>query len=413
VKILLSAIACNPVTGSDAFFGWSAARALTSLGEVHVLTHGFSRPFISTEQEKALPSIKFHFLGSPGKLSRNGLVARLQSWQGCRLWQERLVLPYAEELNALERFDLVHHVTISSWRLPSPLWKLGIPFIWGPLGGGEETPMAFRPLLSPPARVFEVLRRMSSFRAKHSKCLRDCAHSSSIALAANKESAGVLVKLGCSRVEMLSPAFFPPNRISRFERDLPSKNWNGPLRIFSGGNLEGRKGVALSLQALARLKCERIPFIYQIGGGGAEKPFLQKLAKELGLGPEDIEFGEGLTGSNYSDALHRTHVYLLPSLRENAGLTMMEAMLAGCVPVVLKLGGPGEIVTSDCGYPIPVENPAAAVEAITSTLRELHENRAQCKRLGEAASARIRSHYSESAYLEEIRRIYQTALRSS
>ena len=92
---------------------------------------------------------------------------------------------------------------------------------------------------------------------------------------------------------------------------------------------------------------------------------------------------------------------------------MMEAMLAGCVPVVLKLGGPGEIVKSDCGYPIPVEDPAAAVEAITSTLRGLHENRAQCKKLGEAASARIRSHYSESAYLEEIRRIYQIALRSS
>lgn len=412
MKILVSAIACNPVTGSDAYFGWSAVLALASLGEVHVLTHGFSRAFISPQDEASLQGVKFHFLGHPKHLSRNGLLARVQSWEGCRDWQDRLVYPYARALHARENFDLCHHVTISSWRLASPLWKLRIPLVWGPLGGGEELPAAFRSLLSPATRVFELMRRLAGFRAERSRRLRECARGAAIALAANQETSSVLRRLGSLQVEILSPAFFSTEKIECFAAGLAVKNWSGPLRIFSGGNLEGRKGTALSLRALAQLKQAFIPFRYEIGGGGAEKPFLQKLASRLGLGPEEVRFGEGFSGSNYSEALQRSHIYLLPSLRENAGLTMMEAMLAGCVPVVLQLGGPGEIVKSECGFPIPADNPIAAVEAITSTLRRLHENRAVCKSLGEAASARIRSHYCESAYLAKIRSVYQKALCS-
>lgn len=411
MNILLSAIACNPVTGSDAFFGWSAAKALASIGDVHVLTHGFSREFIRAEDEAALQRVQFHFVGQPKPVSRNGLLARVQSWEECRDWQDRLVLPFARDLHAREKFDVVHHVTISSWRLTSPLWKLGIPFIWGPLGGGEETPRSFRHLLSLPTRVFEVLRRISSIRAARSRNLRNCARASSIALAANKETARLLTQIECPRVEIISPAFFSPSRIFRFESQLPLKNWNRPLRIFSGGNLEGRKGVSLSLQALARLKREGIPFFYQIGGGGAERPFLQKMAARLGLEPEDVEFGEGLSGSDYDDALRRTHVYLLPSLRENAGLTMMEAMLAGCVPIVLKLGGPGEIVTKQCGFPIEATSPAEAVRAITSILQLLDRDRQLCQRIGLAACTRIQTCYSESAYLAALSQCYDQALQ--
>jgi len=411
MKILLSAIACNPVTGSDAYFGWSAARALAALGEVHVLTHGFSRAHISPEDESSLPGVKFHFLGHPiRRLSRNGLLARVQAWRGCRDWQARLVLPFARELHSRERFDLIHHVTISSWRLASPLWKLGIPLVWGPLGGGEEVPPAFRSLLSPGTRVFERFRAFTSLQAKRSHGLRECARGAAISLAANQETLEVFKQIGCSRVELLASAFFHRDRIERFRRLLASKVWHGPLRIFSGGNLEGRKGVSLSLRALAILKRDGTPFQYQMGGGGAEATFLKSLGRQLGLGPEDVVFGDVLSGSDYDKALSQSHVYLLPSLRENAGLTMMEAMLAGCVPVVMKLGGPGEIVTEYCGFPIKADQPSDAVKQIALTLQRLHEKREICKNLGEAASERICSHYSESAYLANIKRIYGAAL---
>jgi len=410
LKILLSAIACNPVTGSDAYFGWSAVQALSSLGQVHVLTHGFSRGYITPDDEARLPGVTFHFIGEAAALSKNGLLARIQSWEGCRTWQAQLLLPHARALHAKEGFDLAHHVTISSWRLPSPLWQLGIPLIWGPLGGGEEVPGKFRHLLSPSTRAFELFRHITSRVSRMSPSLKQCAKHSKIALAANSETSDALGGLGCHRIELLSPAFFSDERIERLREGLTEKNWAGPLRIFSGGNLEGRKGVAISLRALARLKGEGIRFQYRLGGGGAEGSFLRNLAADLGLSGDDVVFGDALSGRTYTDELHASHIYLLPSLRENAGLTMMEAMLAGCVPVVLKLGGPGEIVTPECGFAVEALNPEKVIEGIVACLRELDCNRARAKELGGASSNRVSLHYSQASYLGTIQQLYRELL---
>ncbi len=42
----------------------------------------------------------------------------------------------AKRLHAEHRFDLVHHVTYVRYWMPSAGAALGIPFVWGPLGGG-------------------------------------------------------------------------------------------------------------------------------------------------------------------------------------------------------------------------------------------------------------------------------------
>jgi glycosyltransferase involved in cell wall biosynthesis len=38
------------------------------------------------------------------------------------------------------------------------------------------------------------------------------------------------------------------------------------------------------------------------------------------------------------------------------GLTMMEAMMAGCVPIVADNGGPRVMVTEECGYKLPISS---------------------------------------------------------
>lgn len=318
-------------------------------------------------------------------------------------WHNRLLLPYAQSLHARERFDIAHHVTISSWRLPSPLWRLNVPLIWGPLGGGEEIPKNFREILSPAARAFEIFRMLTARLTAISPKLRNCASHAAISLAANSETAMLLTKLGARRVEKLSPAFFSQDAIARLSSHLSTKNYTGPLEIFSGGSLEGRKGVSLALHALAALKKEGLRFRYRLGGHGAEGTFLKSLAQKLGLGPEDVIFSPGYSGSEYENVLHQSHVYLLPSLRENAGLTMMEAMLAGAVPVITNLGGPGEIVTKECGFVLDASTPGVLIEEIKSALRHLYRNRDSCQKFGQAASARIANDYSAEAYLKAIK----------
>jgi hypothetical protein len=46
----------------------------------------------------------------------------------------------AKRLNQEINFDLAHHVTYATWRMGSPLADVGVPWIWGPIGGGEVSP---------------------------------------------------------------------------------------------------------------------------------------------------------------------------------------------------------------------------------------------------------------------------------
>lgn len=407
MKILVSAMACNPVTGSEAHFGWAGVRALARENNVHVLLFDFNRRYISTEEQTSLPSVTWHFLGKFRGHHYNLFRARFSAWWDTEIFQSRLILSYAQELHTREKFDLVHHLTISSWRLPSPLWQIDVPFIWGPLGGGESIPHTFRSILSPAARRMESLRTIHSTVSMCRKSLAACAQNADCVLASNPETAVRLQHLRKTRpVSLISSAFFTESDITRWQNCLHHKSWNGTLNLFAGGSLEGRKGLAIAFTALATAKKAGLKFRFLICGEGPELQHLITLRDNLEL-TADVVFAPPLSGPAYEEALCISHVYLLPSLRENAGLTLMEAMLAGCVPVVAKLGGPGMIVRETHGFPIPAESPDQVTKEVSAILLHLDKNRSLCRSLAEKASSHIASEYSEKRYLAKVQEFLQ------
>ena len=413
MKILLSALACNPLWGSEAAVGWSVLSTLAKNHEVWVLLHEHNRPFFDQfSASSPLPeNIHLHFLGENKPHHPNRLMARAESWRENFRWHSRLLGP-ARELHQKHRFDLVHHATYATWRVASPLWQLGIPFIWGPLGGGEIFPWRAAKILSPTALLFEFARASGNFISKHNRAVRDCARKATVCVAGNQETFETLRQLrGSSQgIESLCVSFFLDQIIDEFKALLPGKpNGGEALRLFAGGNLEGRKGVAIALDALAQVKEKGVPFEYRLGGGGPELAHLQAAAKSHGL-EENVIFGDSLRGEDYRNQLRATHIYLLPSLRDNSGRTLMEAMLAGCVPIVADCGGPADIVTDQCGFRIPVSGPAEMARAIAEIIAKLNADRSLLAALGRAAHERIASHYSEKSYLQSLEAIYKKSL---
>lgn len=408
MKVLLSAAACNPELGSESHFGWTAARALARDHEVWVLTHEYHRPGIerAAARGEVSESLRFAYEGHDLKWHPNMMIARIQSWLEAGRWT-RAALPLARALHRQVRFDVAHHLTLATWRVASPLWKLGIPFVWGPLGGGEMFPPAFGSILSRRALLYELVRGVSNFRSRHDRAVVNCARRATHILASNRETRALLERLRGSTegINSLSAAFFPAEQIERFG-GWETRDLGGPLKLFGGGILEGRKGVALALRALGAARREGVSFTYRLGGGGPERAHLSELAHSLGIA-DSVRFDDNLDGEAYVDALRRAHVYLLPSLRENAGVTLMEAMLAGCVPVVARCGGPGEIVSDPCGHRIPVESPEQMVRDLGAALCALDRDRAALAGMGEAARDRIRTHYSEAHYVGHVNALYR------
>lgn len=412
MKVLVSAIACNPYLGSENYFGWAAVKCLAQDHELWVLTSNRNRSDLARAAQEGLvpPTVRFIHVGQCQAWHPNRLLARVQSWKDyIRFAKDSLTV--AQQIHQQEKFDVIHHVTFTTSRVPLPIWKLGIPFVFGPICGNEEFPFRLFPILSPAGAAFELVRKVSNLMARCSpgvrESLRHAAHV--FAITQEAEALAKVVRGSSDGISQLSPGFYSTARAAEFSRFVPQKNVGGVLRLYVAGNLGGQKCIAIALQALARVKKRGVDFRYHLGASGPEIPHLKTLAAKLGL-TQEVVFGGTLSRDDYQRELGDTQVYLLPSMRETVGLTMLEAMLAGCVPVVADNGGPRVAVTEECGYKIPVTAPDQMAETIADVIVAIDRDRTIIREKGAKASARIATCYTEDNYRRRVNDVY-AALR--
>ena len=73
------------------------------------------------------------------------------------LWQIG-ALASARRITGEVSFDVAHHVTFAKYWTPTFLAFLPIPFVWGPLGGGDSIPWSFWKDLSHRGKLYEAVR---------------------------------------------------------------------------------------------------------------------------------------------------------------------------------------------------------------------------------------------------------------
>ena len=409
MKVLISAIACNPYLGSESHFGTSAIRALARDHELFVITTSRDRPdFERAAAAGLLPAnVKYFYAGRFSPWHPNRLRARIQGW-GEYVNFTRDSLAVAQDLHRREKFDLVHHVTYTTTRVASPMWRLGIPFVYGPVCGNEPFPFRLFPLLSPVGAAFELARKFHNARSRFSPSVRESVRRASHVFAITEEAGQLMAALRGSdkNITKLSPGIYSAEQVAAFSKYAPGKKTDGPLRIYVAGHLGGQKCVALAFQGLALAKKRGVKFRYHLGAGGPEIPHLKKLAPKLGL-TEEIVFGNQMSRENYLRELGDTQVYLLPSMRETVGLSMLEAMLAGAVPVVADNGGPRVTVTPECGYKIAVTNPGRMAQEIADVIVAIDRDRNIIMEKGRTASRRVAENFAEESYRQTVNSVYQ------
>jgi glycosyltransferase involved in cell wall biosynthesis len=411
MKILVSAYACDPYRGSEPGVGWTAVCRMARSHEVYVLTDIHNRSgWDQGAREGKIPSnVRVRFLRDRSACSENRLVAHLQSWMNYASFN-RQILAAALAWNAEENFDICHQVTIAGWRMPSPLWQLPIPFIWGPIGGAGYIPMGFRSMLSPSSRLFERARDLNTWFSSKSKAFRDCVTKASVIFAANEETEIFLKPYRGERPLIKLPiASLPEEKVTRFQRPINNTLSQPYLRLFAGGSMEGRKGLNLAIRALAKVAEEGTDFRYTIAGGGPEIPAMRKLTKELGLDGK-IDFHPGYSGKDYIRALQETDVYFLPSFRESTPVTLLEAYLAGCYPVVADTSAQGEIVRLAGGKAVAADTQDGMISGLAAAIIWCARNRDQLVTEAAKATGRIAEHFSSEHYDQVLEQAYRTAL---
>ena len=194
--------------------------------------------------------------------------------------------------------------------------------------------------------------------------------------------------------------------VLKFNSDDQLRKLGDRINILFAGSLEPRKGGALLLRALSRLRERNDRFLCEIVGDGPDQSMLKDKAKNLGL-HEQVVF----TGRVTHDEMHRVFseadVFVFPSLRDTSGAIVLEAMAMGIPTVCLDHQGAAIMVSEDCGLKIAPDEPGLITNAFADAIESLMADDKIRSEMGAAARERVTWEYDWSVRVKKTAQDYR------
>lgn len=387
MKVLLSAYSCDPFRGSEPGVGWNWAAEIARRGHsVHVITRAEHRDAIAAAGPDIRPAgLHFHFhetvwpirsiAGIPG-----GVYPHIYAWQ----WTAARL---ARRLHAAENFDLVQHITYATARFPSFMGQLGIPFLMGPVGGGEHAPRALRRGLPVAARLFEDARDIANRIMRFDPFVRTTMRQADRVLVKTRDTLDALPEFVAAKASQSTELGMPAIEPGSARPDNPA-----PRLLFVGRFIHV-KGLHIGLPAFRHV-LDAVPEarLTLVGQGPAGNRW-RRQAERLGIAGS-IDWVDWVD-QQAIPAIYRAHdLFLFPSLHDSGATVTYEACAYGCPVVCFDLGGPAENLNNDVARIVPVagldEDQAARrfAEAVIALVQSGDERRRLAQNASDWASHR-------------------------
>lgn len=386
MKLLISAYACIPHRGSEPGVGWNWTLEHARLGhQVWCMTTPDGKRGI--EEELACRKdlkLRFVFISNPAWVNS---LYRFQPFFYFHylLWQYRAARA-AIMLDRTENFDLLLHVTLSSFQLGSGLWRLKKPLVFGPVGGGNFAPRAFKKYFST-AWTMEILRKWtSSLLLRMNPDIRNIVKTSSLILVANHDTRAMAARMRSRAVKLfmdsgLSEDFFP----HECHRDID----DGELKILWVGRIFARKGLPLVLEALSKVK-PHVHFHLTILGDGKSAFRIPEWIRRYRLSAK-VTWRGHVSLEELKKAYATHDVFMLCSLRDSFGGQFLEAMAYSLPIITLRHQGAGDHIPEDAGIKVPVTTPDETTAKLAEAVAYMYERPAERVEFGKRGLAFARS----------------------
>ncbi len=388
LRVLLSAFECAPGVGSETEVGWRWALEIARLGhEVVVLT--WTRDQAVLERARAAgmvpPSVRFEYVMPPWleALRQRGLPLQFVHLS----WQAAAYL-HARRLIGRERFDLVHHITYCVIRQPSFMGRLPLPFVLGPVGGGETAPLALRRGMGTRGWLLDLVRDGLNLIARADPITRSALRAARLIYVSSPDTARLVpdrlqdkvrvqLQIGIEEQEIVAAALRRPQA-------------GGELRLLYVGRCLAWKGMHLGIEALAKLRARGCPARLTIAGSGNAERRWRAAAHRLGV-DDAVDWLSWVPHEHMPEVYRANDLLLFPSLHDSGGHVVLEAMAHGLPVVCFDLGGPGSIVDASSGRVVATaqRSRAEVIDDLTDALQELADPRVR-RQLGESARNRVR-----------------------
>lgn len=405
-KVLISAYACEPGKGSEPEVGWQWVVHLAKYCDVTVLTRSNNRQAIDDKLSK-IAGNKPHFIYIDlGTLSRN-----VKQWIKPRFaavswyyssWQTKAFFEI-KELQKRNHYDLIHHLTFASFRLPFAVSGHGAPCVVGPVGGCEEFPEELLPIRGRKVVAKEVFRNLMTRLITGLGLGMHRYHCVDQVIASTLEMQQVFAEHNIESHLVSQIGVTGDNTAAMVKQ---KKANDGRIKLLFVGGIVYWKGLELAVHVLSDLP----PTVsLTIIGSGPDEGLLRKEVERLLL-TDRVHF-MGRKKHNEVIKLYENYdLFLYPSLHDSGSFTVLEAMAAGLPVVCLDRGGPALSVDNECGKVIKAKSRHETINSLRSAVKYYLNNPAQLAVHGDCARRKLLDAYDWEKKAQTMATIYDDVI---
>jgi len=227
----------------------------------------------------------------------------------------------------------------------------------------------------------------------------------------------------CVRVPNgFDPKLFPPRDVdhrAHWQRYLPDADLGAfedgegrtPVLVYVG-RFTAVKRVPLLIEAYARARpgfARRAPLVI-VGGFPGECEGEHPADAIRRTGARDVFLAGWHDHDELPSFLAASDVIVLPSVREQFGLVLVEGMACGLPAIAVDAWGPGEVVEhGETGWLVPPDDPVALANALVHAVNCPAER----QRRGAQAAVVARERYAWPSLAEDVAAVYEAARRDA
>lgn len=379
LNILVLAYAISPTKGSEYSVAWNYVTHMSKYCNLTVL-YGASGDHIGdcSEMEhfvtkESLKNVKFVCV-KPDKwtnalnwCNRHGFM-NYMFYLAYHSWH-KLAFKEAKKLLGTETFDVVHFVGPISYREPGYLWKLGLPYMWGPIGGSNSTNTVLQKHTPKTTRLkFTIRNAVNKIQLRFKTDLRRALKHTNLLLTATTENQKNFSKiLNKESIYLAENSISAEIRLERSKFDNPDK-----FHFVVLGSLIPRKAVHIILEAMAQMDNLNKLHI-EVVGDGPTKSALEEYAIQNGLSNHITWHGQ-LPRAKAVEIFRMAHAHIITSLSEGNPTTIWEAMSYGVPTISFDHCGMHDTICGKCGVKIPITTYEQCVAELAHQIQNLIDN---------------------------------------
>lgn len=406
-KILLVAFSCQPGKGSEPGVGWNWALQAAKTQDVWVLTRSKMKKYVEPAIPEELKET-LHFLYAP---SSRGL-RKITIYFEYLAWQHT-AYRYAKKYCQNIAFDYVWNITFGNMFLPTYMYKLGLPFIWGPIGGAEQVPREFWGHFPLKKRLVHMVKYWMGRHINVLPWVWSPAKAASVIIARTQATKELFPQHMQDKVVVHLEACVDLNRDFYFSSDTPTqlKKSKG-INLLYTGRIIDIKNITMLVSIMKDIVKEYPECKLHILGDGDERAESERLVEEYGL-QKNVAFYGNIPRANLLKAVQECDAFVFPSLKEGAPWSLLEAMAFRKPIVAFDLNGMHDTLSSKSAILVNIDGMTPSesrTEFYKGIKRLLELSDTESCSMGAAAYKRLETVHSADGVKKYIKYIIDGAL---